>query len=125
MISSHSLDPFEISTLYFTRIPVFQPSVVFFLIYPGSVLDFRNLGLYILWVYVSNMFDLSFRDRIRKYLYEATIGAEDKESPYINIILFLRHLEHNILSNILLVIEALYCSCSSFPLVVYIYIVYS
>ena len=64
------------SALYVTRIPVFQPSVVFFLIYPGSVLDFRNLGLYILWVYVSNMFDLSFRDRIRKYLYEATIGAE-------------------------------------------------
>ena len=87
MISFCSLDPFEMSALYFTRIPVFQPSVVFFLIYPGSVLDFRNLGLYISWVYVSNMFDLRFRDIICKYLYEATIGADycskDNESPCI------------------------------------------
>ena len=90
-----SLDPFEMRALYFTRIPVFQPSVVFFLIYPGSVLDFRNLGLYILRVYVSSMFDLSFRDILSKYLYEATIGT-DNDLPHINIILFVRHLEHKI-----------------------------
>ena len=123
MISSHSLDPFEMSALYFTRIPVFQPSVVFFLIYPGSVLDFRNLGLYILRVCISSMFYLSFHDILRKYLYEATV--EGNELPHINIILFVRQLEHKITNYIQLIIEALYCSCSSFPLVVYIYIVYS
>ena len=96
MISFYSLDPFRMSALYFTRIPVFQPSVVFFLIYPGSVLDFRNLGLYILRVYVSSMFDLSFRDILSKYLYEATIGTDGNDLPHINIILFVRHLEHKI-----------------------------
>ena len=41
------------------------------------------------------MFDLSFRDILRKYLYEATIGT-DNELPHINIILIVRHVEHKI-----------------------------